>query len=160
MPQPNAYRATRVHSSARPSDKYSYIYATTDEHAQITTLEQLKRVGTWQVYMGFFCNDIAIGHGRLVRVNWRKKHVHTTNMELGRKWRNKGHGIALYIAIITCAKKLGAKRLYSDNSLNKFSTRMWRLKLKRYGFDVKVEGKECSRPCQHCRKHARYYIDL
>jgi hypothetical protein len=160
MLQPSVYNTTRVVSSARPNDSYSYIYATTDEHAQITSLQQLRRVGTWQVYMGFFLNGVAIGHSRLEKVNWRKKHLHTTNMELGIKWRNKGHGIALYTAIIQLAKSLGVKRLYSDRRLNKFSSRMWKEKLKRYGYDVKISGGECSRPCAHCRKHARYYIDL
>ena len=158
--QPSVYNTTLVVSSARPNDRYEYLFASNDYHEQITSLKQLRKIRTWNAYMGLFCNGVAVGHGRLGTENWRKKHLHTTNMELGIKWRNKGHGIALYTAIIQLAKSLGVKRLYSDRSLNKFSTRMWKEKLKRYGYDVKISGGECSRPCAHCRKRARYYIDL
>lgn len=160
MPRSKESMTTQVRSSARPSDKYEYLLATVEEHGKVTTLKQLKSAGPWDVSMGLFCNGAAIGSGGFRHINWRKKYISTENVRLGRRFRRKGHGVALYTALINCAKSLGAKRLYSSSHLNKYSTRMWREKLSTYGFNVKTEGKECRRPCKHCGKYARYYIDL
>ena len=159
--QPSVYNTTLVVSSARPNDRYEYLFASNDYHEQITSLKQLRKIGTWQAYMGLFCNGVAVGYGSLGRVNWSRSHMHTESMRLHKNFRRKGHGIALYMAVIDCARKLGVKRLYASTALNKFSTRMWLVKLKRYGFDVKTVSKShCVHACKHCTKTARYYINL
>jgi GNAT superfamily N-acetyltransferase len=160
-PQHYVLNATPLVSSARPADKYEYVFATNDYHGQVTSLAQLRKEGTWNTYMGLFCNGKSIGYGSLARVNWSRGYIHTEAVRLRKEHRRKGHGIALYAALIHLAKSLGAKRLYSSTSLNKYSGRMWRVKLKRYGFNVKtVSQSHCMYACKHCTKTARFYIDL
>ena len=159
--QPSVYNMTRVVSSARPNDRYEYLFAVNDYHEPVTTLEKLRKAGPWKAYMGLFCNGVAVGYGSFGRVNWSKGYIHTEAVRLSKKFLRKGHGIALYTALIDCAKNLGAKRLYSSQRLNEYSGRMWCVKLKRYGFNVKTVSKShCVHACKHCPKTARYYINL
>lgn len=149
-----------VRSLARPDDMYEYVFATRSAHDTISTLEELKISGDWSASLGLFWNGTAIGSGELCKLSWRKKHLHTDDVRLMRKYRNKGHGIALYMALILCAKNLGAKRIYSSRSLNIFSSRMWKEKLGKVGYKVKKVGRECSHPCSHCDHHPQYFIEL
>lgn len=159
MPQFRGLQATRIHSSARPNDGYEYIFATR-YHNPIRTLKELRACGYFSATLGLFWNGVFIGSGELDKKNWRKKWIHTDSVGLENKYRRKGHGLALYIALIDCATALGAKRLYSSQSLNRYSERMWREKLGKAGYAIKTVGRNCHHPCQHCRRKPVYYIDL
>lgn len=134
---------------------YTWIFAGSEDHEPIITLKQLRLVGTYSANMGFYLNGKAIGTGSFCRENWNKKHLHSESMRLFKGHRRKGYGVELYKALISCARTLGAKRLYSSRSLNKFSRRMWKEKLGKAGFLVKNFG-----GCKHCGHNERYYIDL
>lgn len=140
---------------------YSYIFAKEDTHEPITSIRQMRlKKFRWSHSFGFFCNGVAIGHADLsFRERLGKDSLHTTYVGLDDKYRRKGHGIHLYKALIECAQKLGAKRIYSDSTLNKFSRRMWKIKLPKAGFEVK-EISKCKNACKHCQKNSRFYIDL
>jgi hypothetical protein len=139
--------------------EYSSIFATS-EHKPITSIKDLKSRWNYDT-MGFFLNGMAIGHGSLNLISKRRKIFETSSTEIFKKFRNKGHGIHLYIALIETARSLGARQIRSDNTLNKFSRRMWQEKLARI-YTVKM--KKTRRPCDHCdraglrRKY--FYIDL
>ena len=139
--------------------EYSWIYANTETHAPIISLKSLKRVDMWDFRLGLYYRGKAIGTGRFEFYNKTKKWLHTESVRLNKGFRRKGHGIHLYIALIECARSLGAKRLYSSSNLNRYSSRMWETKLERYGIAVNHFG-GCRRPCRHCRKRARHYIEL
>jgi hypothetical protein len=143
-------------------NKYTSILAT-EEHELVTSVDRFKRWTSFQ--MGFFLNGVAIGHGHLegchIVPRRNKKWLQTDAVALHTQYRNKGHGIHLYCALIKTAIALGATRIYSSRHLNKFSKRMWSVKLKKY-FDVRpVISKK---PCKQCgtrNPHTiAYYIDL
>jgi hypothetical protein len=137
--------------------KYSSIFAG-PEHQVITSLRQMRR---WDNILGFFLNGKPIGTGRLAKVKNHRNVVQTSSTEIFEKYRNKGHGIQLYIALIETARKLGAKQIQSDTSLNKFSKRMWSEKLAKI---YKVRVRQTRRPCSYCDSTALrwkyYWIDL
>lgn len=160
MPQFKGLKATRIHSSVRPKDIYEYIFATRQGHEPILTLADLQKQKGWNTSLALYWNGIYIGSADLEKRNWRKKWIHTDGVGLEENYRRKGHGIALYIALIDCATALGAKRLYSSTSLNKFSGRMWGEKLGKAGYDVKMVSRGCRRPCNHCKHRPVYYINL
>ena len=138
--------------------KYTYIFAEGATHAPITSLKQLHSM-RWLASLGLFCNGVPVGTARLEVLSMRAKTVHTDSVYLDKKHRRKGHGIMLYKALITAARKLDATRIYSSTNLNKFSGRMWGEKLGRAGFNV-VHRSICKHPCRHCKKKARHYIEL
>jgi hypothetical protein len=117
----------------------------------------------WDNTLGFFLNGKAIGSGRLEKFKIGRKHkiLQTSSTEIFKKFRNKGHGVPLYVALIETARQLGATRIQSDTSLNKYSRRMWAEKLMKI-YPVKI--RKTRRPCPHCdrdglrRKY--FYIDL
>jgi hypothetical protein len=138
--------------------KYTSIFAT-PEHFPITSIKQMKR---WDNVMGFFLNGEAIGTGRLEKVkNGREKILRTSSTEIFKKFRNKGHGVPLYLALIETARQLGATRIQSDTSLNKFSKRMWREKLAKI---YTVRERKTRVPCNCCDRGGLrwkfYWIDL
>ena len=137
--------------------KYSSIFAG-PEHQAITSLRQMRG---WDNVLGFFLNGKVIGSGCLLKVNKRSKTVHTSSTLIFNKYRKKGHGIQLYIALIETARKLGAKQIRSDNSLNKFSKRMWSEKLAKI---YKVRTRMARKPCSCCERtglrRKYYWIDL
>lgn len=139
--------------------KYTSIFAT-PEHKLITSIKDMR--GKWNYdTMGFFLNGVTIGHGSLNLISKRHKIFETSSTEIFKKFRNKGHGIHLYIALIETARSIGATQIQSDNTLNKFSRRMWQEKLARI-YTVKI--RKTRRPCNSCdrdglrRKY--FYIDL
>jgi GNAT superfamily N-acetyltransferase len=137
---------------------YTWILADNETHKKTETLADIPN-NYPNPTLGLYCNGKAIGTGRLCMKDRAKKHVNTSGTEIFKRYRNKGHGIELYKALIAEAKRLGAIRIYSDDSLNKFSRRMWKTKLSRVGFKVKSIG-GCKNPCSHCRASERFYIDL
>jgi len=150
------YAAPKLH---KINKDYGYIYGHTEHHGEICNLKDLRRAGTYSMWMGLFYKGQAVGSGRLCKENWSQQYVHSENMGIDRGYRRKGHGIMLYYALILLAKRLKVKRLYSSDTLNDKSRRMWKIKLARLGYIV-VESKNCAKPCKHCRRQARYYIDL
>jgi len=140
--------------------KYTSIFAHVEDHHVIRTLQDLKKAGDYNTCLGLFCNGIPVGSARIEMKSFKKKWVHTTSTGLYRGMRRKGHGIELYRALIETARNIGAARIYSDDSLNKFSRRMWNTKLARLGYEVKRVKGGCATPCRHCRRRQRYYIDL
>jgi GNAT superfamily N-acetyltransferase len=139
--------------------KYKYtIRFATEYHEPVARLSQIGRWGG--PTMGFFLGKKVIGTASLYMQNKKKKWVHTDQMEIFDKFRNQGHGIHLYLAIIRIAKKLGAKRIYSSKCLNKFSSRMWQVKLDKL-LPVIHSGPRCKCKCRNCRyKRDWHYIDL
>lgn len=137
---------------------YQVIFAD-DHHIPITTMGMLKK-SRWLHSLSLLFNGQFVGDGTLAVKNLQKKHLNTVSVHLDRKFRRKGHGIPLYMALIQAARSLGAARLYSSSSLNKYSTRMWSKKLPEI-YTVKTTRKICKRPCSHCRQCGfRYYINL
>ena len=134
--------------------KYSYVFAT-DRHQPIKKLSQLSR---YDDKFAFLLNGKPIGEATLIQIE--KHNVHTEWVSLDKGYRKKGHGVWLYRLLIACAKKLGAKRVYSSKCLNKNSRRMWSEKLPKL-FDVKEEKtrSKCRR-CGHQKRVLRYYIVL
>jgi GNAT superfamily N-acetyltransferase len=134
--------------------KYSSIFAT-PEHKLITSTRELNR---WDNLLGFFLNGKVIGSGRIEKFRKRnQKIVNTSSTEIFKKYRNKGHGIELYKALIETARKIGAKQIRSDTNLNKFSERMWRDKLSKI-YPVKLcrTRKPCS-CCDSTQPRRKYY---
>ena len=136
-------------------NKYSYIFA--DEyHQNIRTLEEL--TSKWDILSLFF-NENALGKAYLRLLSKRYKTLQTECVELKDEYRYKGHGIHLYFALIRAAKNLGATKIQSSRYLNRFSRKMWKIKLAKY-FDVTAEI-GCNCKCWRCRKNGGYYsIDL
>lgn len=137
-----------------PKD-YTSIFA--DRHHQVIT--SISKLSQWGTGLVLIYKGIPVGDGELVRVG--NKNLHTTSVSMFNKFRQKGHGIHLYHALIAQAMSLGAKRLYSDQTLNKFSSRMWSVKLPEAGYIVKkqIHSKVCQCGDKHtCTK--RYYIEL
>ena len=124
--------------------KYTSIFAT-PEHKPITSTRELTQ---YDNMLGFFLNGEVIGSGRIEKVRKRNPNiVNTTSTEILKKYRNKGHGIELYKALIETARNIGVKQIRSDMSLNKFSERMWRDKLSKI-YPVKV--RKTTKPCSCC----------
>lgn len=140
-----------------PKD-YTSIFA--DEyHIPIINVRQIKKYDYNK--MGLFYRNKPIGYGELLRMTKKSTDVHTEGVRLERKFRNKGHGIFLYRHLISLARSIGAKRVYSSNMLNKFSRRMWEKKLPKF---YTVKHKKTRKPCEACGcnqpRIERYYIDL
>lgn len=137
--------------------KYSSIFAT-KEHKPITSLKEMDK---WDNVMGFFLNGKPIGQGSLEKQRIGKKHkiVSTSGTEIYKKFRKKGHGIHLYLALIDTARSLGATQIRSDKSLNQLSRRMWSEKLAKI-FPVKTARTKA--PCHRCGSPGwkYYYINL
>jgi GNAT superfamily N-acetyltransferase len=121
-----------------------------------------KPIRTWQDFLrrtdsavlGLYLNGQVVGTGELLRASNSRRFVHTDGMCLRQRYRRKGHGIHLYLAIIAAARRIGARRIYSSYSLNNLSRRMWERKLRSY-FNVKRQG-----GCKSCSRGTRFYIDL
>src|SRR5258708_9899278 len=137
--------------------KYSYIFADS-RHKKIRTMQDLKAGGYHECKFGFYLNGKPIGEGALCI--FESKNVHTEWVHIDKKYRKKGHGIHLYRLLISCARKIGAERVYSSRNLNKLSRRMWSEKLPKL-FNVR-ESKHSNR-CRRCHVRSaakRYYIIL
>lgn len=139
---------------------YTWIFAEEITHDPIRDLRHLKRLGYHSASLGLFFNGVCVGKGGLVKESWAKKYLHTDYVRLKIGFRRKGHGLHLYLALIEAAKKVGAKRLYSSRNLNKLSGRMWKTKLQERTGVVVHHVKTCSKPCKHCSRDQRHYIDL
>jgi N-acetylglutamate synthase-like GNAT family acetyltransferase len=134
--------------------KYSYIFAN-DRHQEIQKLSNLKRDND---KFAFLLHGKPIGEATLLLLE--KLNVQTECVSLDKKYRKKGHGIWLYKRLIACARKIGAKRIYSSKNLNKHSRRMWSEKLPKL-FDVKEQKTRIKcRRCGHQKRILRYYIVL
>jgi hypothetical protein len=131
----------------------------TRQHQPITDMSQLKRYSFEDVYL--FYKGQFIGEGGFEIVSKKKKWLHTEGVSLQKEFRHKGHGIYLYHHLIATAVRLGCKRLYSSETLNKFSRRMWKDKLSKM---YKVVFIKKSGPCDKCGHKAerivKFYIDL
>jgi GNAT superfamily N-acetyltransferase len=142
--------------------RYKYIFANR-KHQPITKLNEVKG---WRSVLGLFADIesewVGIGDAELCRISGSSADVHTDAVGLDDGYRRKGHGIHLYFALIRAAKRVGARRIYSSKSLNKYSGNMWCNKLREF-FEVRgpKEHKKCSCGCRACRRRwGRYYIDL
>lgn len=154
-PMPTKRKACQV--KRNPKD-YTSIFAT-HLHQPITDVKMLKK---WDYnQMGFFYKGGPIGDGELHRMSRASLYVHTDSVAINKKHRKQGHGIHLYRHLIDTAIRIGAHRIYSSTSLNKFSKRMWRVKLKQF-YDVKeVTTRKPCRECDSCVKRTvQYYIQL
>jgi GNAT superfamily N-acetyltransferase len=94
-----------------------------------------------EAILGLFFGKDLVGTGELRYMTARhgRRNVHTDRMEVRKKWRRRGHGLPLYIALIQTAKRLGADTIFSSRWLNKFSRKMWSVKLaalKTYDWDL------------------------
>jgi len=138
---------------------YSYIFASSETHEDINNLEDFKRVGDYSNGLGLFYRGICVGKGTLVFENRKKKYLHTEYTRIHAKYRNRGHGVHLYLALIDAARRLGAKRLYASQGLNKLSRRMWSEKLDKVGVEVMIT-RGCRKACKHCDRKPRYYVEL
>jgi len=147
--------------------RYNAIFAAR-EHWVIEKFSELKSHRWDSPVLGLFISDkkkwVSIGSGELRVQSSTNKYVHTDGVGLNDDMREKGHGIHLYFALIRAAKKVGARRIYSSRSLNKYSGNMWCNKLREF-FDVqgpKSQAKKaCNCGCRACRRRwGRYYIDL
>lgn len=131
----------------------------TRRHQLITKLSQIKKYSYDDMYL--FYKGVDIGCASLEIDNKKKKYVHSEGVSLDKKYRQKGHGIFLYIHLIDHAIRLGATRIYSSTNLNKFSRRMWKEKLPKL-YKVKIQKTKSA--CSHCgsthERDLRYYIDL
>jgi GNAT superfamily N-acetyltransferase len=135
--------------------KYTSIFAT-QEHKPIYSFKDLT---LYDNVLGLFLNGKVIGTGRLEtrRRNKRYRVISTSSTEIFKKYRNKGHGIRLYIALIEAARRIGARQIRSDMTLNNFSERMWNEKLaKIYPVQVRNTRQACH-CCQNTRPHRKYY---
>ncbi len=133
---------------------YTSILATA-EHLPVTDVKQIK---VWNTSLGLFLNGKAIGKADLVKVT--RKIVHTAGTEIYKRYRRKGHGIQLYIALVEAARSIGATRIRSDMSLNKYSRRMWQEKLAKI---YPVKTRKTEQPCWRCGHKPGwkyFYIDL
>lgn len=137
--------------------KYTHIFANSD-HVPLTKIDQLTRYGDNS--LSLFCNKKLIGRGYLCRQG-RRRVLQTSGTKILDKFRRKGHGIQLYIALVETARDLGARRIKSDTALNPLSEKMWRDKLSKV-YPVKV--KRTKKPCYECQRpglrREYYYIDL
>lgn len=129
--------------------QYTSIFAGV-QHQRIRTFEDCHRWPT----LGLFCNDVPVGDGQLRIINSARKYLQTDSVGLLKEFRRKGHGLPLYFALIRTAKKVGAKRLYSSHSLNKYSRKMWGEKLPKFFKVHRICG------CKHCFHGARFYIQF
>lgn len=137
-----------------PSD-YSYIFAN-EGHQSVASWEDFLKHSRWgSATLGLYYKNEYIGRGSLDRMSSPKRRmVHTSDVRLTKKARNKGHGIHLYFALIEVARSLGCEVIYSDWSLNRHSGRMWRQKLPQY-YKVRRRG-----GCVKCAHGGRFHIDL
>lgn len=133
---------------------YSFLY----QGRTPKSLGELNHRKRWRRYgdLYLYCNGEYLGKGELTRVG--NKNLSTGSVGLEKKHQRKGHGIKLYLAFIQAARRIGAKKLYSDFSLNKFSKRMWDEKLATR-FVVK-KTVNCKKACRHCQARVRRYITL
>lgn len=155
--KPSAKRTTMTTLNTQKG-KYSSIIATS-AHQPVTNLTFFRPKWACQT-MGFFFKGKDIGYGDLTR-RVKKNHLHTDNVSLRKRFRRKGHGINLYIHLIESARKIGAKRIYSSTTLNKFSRRMWKEKLaKIYEVHTVRSNVMCNRCECRNRRETCYYIEL
>jgi GNAT superfamily N-acetyltransferase len=134
---------------------YTSVFATA-EHEDITDLAYLRKY-RYDNSLGLFKGGVCLGSAAL-RV--KGPDAVTSHVFLKKEHRKKGHGIPLYLHLIFTAKRLGARRLWSDTRLNKFSRRMWSEKLAKL-FKVKVSRQtDKCRCCGERSKKERYYIEL
>lgn len=142
--------------------KYKSVLAT-EGHNPIKSMSQF---GSWDRFsMGFFLNDKVVGGGDLLRVRYvpakKKTCLQTESTFLNKKFRRKGHGIHLYHALIKHARKVGAERIYSSRTLNRYSRRMWSEKLKNFYDVCEVKSNRKCHDCGcKCRRVIGYYIVL
>lgn len=137
------------------SKKYTSVFAQ-ENHLSIGSVSEIKKGYSSSSLFLFLNGKTEIGSGYLYRFG--NNSVNTDGVALRRGYRKKGHGIHLYFALIEAAKKIGATRIYSSTRLNKFSRRMWNVKLRKF-FTVR-ELQVCKNACVHCKKKNRYWIDL
>lgn len=148
-------------TTLKTQSKYSSIIATAT-HLPVRTMADFKKKYD-QPTMGFFLHGKDIGYGDLLRCEYVKNRMYlqTDNVRIRSGFRRKGHGINLYIHLIETARKIGAKRIYSSTSLNKFSRKMWGVKLPKI-YEVKTVY--TCKPCSFCSVKSRralgYYIVL
>lgn len=140
---------------------YSSLLAT-EEHAIVTDMTPLRKKYADAV-MGFMFNGVVIGRGRLQRPDYVKQwqgNLQTESVRLFKTFRRKGHGINLYKHLIETARSLGAKRIYSSDNLNKFSTNMWKNKLSKIYEVHPVLRRKCG-ACSCKQTHEiGYFIEL
>jgi GNAT superfamily N-acetyltransferase len=142
-------------------NKYKSIFADA-AHQPITSIRQFENKYD-QYTLGFFRTGQVIGTGDLLRCEYRKDrgYLQTESVRLRKGFRRKGHGIHLYTHLIETARKIGATRIYSSTNLNKYSRRMWSVKLPRI---YKVVTVFTNKPCDCCTRKTRrelgYYIVL
>lgn len=137
--------------------KYTYVFLDSD-FSKVDTLAALKKSRCrYDTKLVLRLNGKPIGQGQLYPF---KANVHTESVALDKRHRRKGHGIYLYLGLIQKARSLGARRIYSSVNLNRFSTRMWSVKLARY---FKVHVQKLKHHCGRCGSNnpqLRYYIVL
>lgn len=139
--------------------RYRSVFAN-EGHSPIRTWEDFLEADPYCSAIGLFLNGRHIGNGQLYKLRKKGlKAVHTCSVWLKDEYRNQGHGLPLYFAMIRAACRIGADRIYSDYRLNKYSRRMWSEKLSAYFKVVKPRKPKCTR-CNHCLRAARFYIEL
>jgi len=138
--------------------KYTTIFAS-EFHEPITRFARLRKYKWEAPNLALFHRGKVVGDGKLILKDRKKKYVHTEQVGLLDKYRRKGHGIYLYVALIEAARTLGATRIYSSKHLNRFSGRMWAEKLKKL-YDVIHVRRRCKCKCRGCIRQGFHYINL
>ena len=131
----------------------------TREHKPILSFKEIKKYSYDDMFL--FYKGVHVGEGSLEIVSRKKAYLHTDGMRLEKKFRDKGHGIHLYHHLISTAVRIGCKRLYSSETLNKYSRRMWSEKLPKFYKVVPVMSRAACRDCGSKGPHTvKFYIDL
>jgi hypothetical protein len=131
--------------------KYTFYF--TRYGRTVKSIRDIPKSDTWEgSTVHLYCNGVYIGLGSLYRHG--EFNISTSGVRLLRRFRKKGHGLPLYRAFIQCARKLGCKKIFSDTNLNKFSRRMWDVKLRA------KKTKECKKACLHCDLRVRRFLVL
>lgn len=148
-----------VQTAPRNADDYESL-CLNNNYEPIVDLKSFKH--SWDYHrMVLRYKGVYVGSGDICLKNKKKKYLHTSGTCILEKYRNQGHGIFLYISLIETARKIGAKRIYADATLNKFSTRMWSEKLpKIYKVKVRASKTEKCHTCGGPHRKKSYYIDL
>lgn len=140
---------------------YSSILAT-EEHMLVTDLKPFRKKYS-DARMGFYLNGKVIGRGNLQRPDYVrpwKGNLQTESVRLREAFRRKGHGIPLYTHLIETARRLGAKRIYSSDNLNKFSRNMWKNKLSKIYEVHPVMRRKCASCSCKTAHEIGYFIEL